>query len=630
MPAPSMAATSGRLEPKTLLLLSLLLPRLGGVLLRGPRGVGKSTLVRSLEGFLPGRRLLAVPPGIPEERLFGGLDWEAALHNGCRRFRPGLLARADGHVLFLDGVNRMDPGLLHRILDVSETGILRIEREGLSLVRPVAFSLIAALDPGEGGLSPALLDRFGLCADWSEAPSPAQRRRILADLLEREPSGPPGGPEKPETERSDADREVWRRRFEAAEGRLQRMEVPEEALRAAVSEAIGRECPGHRGEAALGRAAMAWAAWSGEEEVRSPHVREMAAYALHHRGLHPSEPPAPPSRPADVFDTPTPEPGLAPANAGKGQDSSGKRPDQSLGGIHTPSPGPPGTRREEDRPAHAVALPGGGPQDILAGYFGPEMAGGATPRSGTGSKGGRRHGDRALLRQGRSPGNSRMTPGSIDWDATLKRALLFQASRPAGKLRLNVRPEDIRFNPLKGPVGRILLFLVDASGSMGARRRMAAAKGSIQSALRRAYLCRDRVAMMAFRHRECRLLLPPTRSPDRAEHLLRDMATGGGTPLAHGLRQALEFGRTLKLRETTTPLHVLLFTDGRANVSLTGQDPVQEALQISERAAREGIAFTVVDTETGFVRLEMARELARGLGARYCRLDELDTGRPPP
>ena len=158
---------------------------------------------------------------------------------------------------------------------------------------------------------------------------------------------------------------------------------------------------------------------------------------------------------------------------------------------------------------------------------------------------------------------------------------------------------------------------------MGAKKRIAAAKGCIRAALKEAYLRRDRVALMAFRRKECRLLLPLTRSPALSEQLLREIPTGGETPLGLGLTKALEFHRKIKTRETAAPFHVLLFTDGRANSPLTGSNPFEESMDICAKAAKENIFFSVVDTETGFVRLGMAHKIARHLNASYCRIEDL-------
>jgi magnesium chelatase subunit D len=607
------SAVLGQESAQKALLLNLISPRIGGVLLTGAKGTAKSTLVRSLARLLPGTRIVTVPIGITEDRLLGGLDWQAAVQTGRKAFSPGLLAEAHGHILYLDEVNLMDERLVHTVLDAAECGEFRFERDGLSLSYPCAFSLAASMNPEEGGLSPQILDRFGVCVTMGVVEDPAQRREILRRSL---PYANESGLHGEWREKEDS----LALRIRESQSRISQLRIPTESLGLAVGLASAQDCVGHRGEIALCRAAKALAAWYGHTGVTESHIREIAALALDHRasglgkGAQPdmpadSEPePKSDSRPGskDATESRAGREGQADPAAAFGQDSASVTKNDPVASSRHPD--------EETR------------SGILEGYSAPQMPGKTFNRERPGAKNGRQHQAQSVLREGgRASGQRRPAgkPKGISWDATLKQALPRQAERRKGNLRVSIHPEDIRENKRKGKTGRILLFLVDASGSMGAHKRMAAAKGCIHAALKEAYLRRDRVALMIFRRRETRILLPLTKSPDLAERLLREIPTGGETPLALGIGDALAFCRKIMRRETATPIHILLFSDGRANVSTTGRNPIEETLDTCRSAEKEGVSFSIVDTESGFVRLGMARKIADQLNASYYHLEDL-------
>ncbi|HKP95736.1 MAG TPA: ATP-binding protein [Fibrobacteria bacterium] len=600
------SAVVGQEKAQKALCLNLISPGIGGALLMGSKGTAKSTLVRSLARLLPEARIFNVPVGITEDHLLGGLDWHAAIKTGRTVFSPGLLAEAHGHILYLDEVNLLDERLVHAVLDAAECGEVRFERDGLSLGYPCFFSLVASMNPEEGDLSPHLLDRFGLCVDMGAVEDPAQRTEILRRRLpfEKDPM---------------LFLQEWRKkenslaiRIRESQARMSQVRFPAELLGVAVGLSSAKGCAGHRGEIALCRAAKALAAWYGRSGVTERHIREIAAFALDHRASDlPKD--APPEAPAvSKSDSDPGSEGLKGAKRSRADATDPLERDVAAASKQD-------SVVSSRTPGEEIQF------GISEGYSAPETANSPFDREKSGAKSGRRHRTRSVLGRGRASGHRRPVgkPRSISWDATLKQALPRQAGRRKGNLCVSIRCEDIRENRRKGKTGRILLFLVDASGSMGAHRRMAAAKGCILAALKDAYLRRDRVALMVFRRRETRLLLPLAKSPDLAERLLREIPTGGETPLALGIGNALDFCRKIKARESATPIHVLLFSDGRANVSTTGRNPIEETLDICKTAAKENLSFTVVDTETGFVRLEMALKIADHLKASYRRLEDL-------
>lgn len=222
-------------------------------------------------------------------------------------------------------------------------------------------------------------------------------------------------------------------------------------------------------------------------------------------------------------------------------------------------------------------------------------------------------------------------------DATLRAAALrcVQGSRAAGEqgrivdspllLRssapLRILPADLRTKVRRARTGNLILFVVDASGSMGARQRMVAVKGAVLSLLLDAYQKRDRVGLIVFRGPGAELLVPPTNSVELAEQYLRQMPTGGRTPLAAGLQLAERvLGSHLQRDAALTPLLVLL-TDGRPNVGTPAQ-----LRYVALSLAQKRVASLVLDSEQGFVRMGAAREVAAWLNAEYLSLEQLRAG----
>jgi magnesium chelatase subunit D len=200
--------------------------------------------------------------------------------------------------------------------------------------------------------------------------------------------------------------------------------------------------------------------------------------------------------------------------------------------------------------------------------------------------------------------------------ATVRAAAPHQKKRGRERPGLVVRAQDLRENVREGREGNLIVFAVDASGSMAARKRMSAVKGAVLSLLSDAYQRRDKVALISFRGEGAHVMLPPTSSIELAASRLEDLPTGGRTPLAAGLAKADEVLRREGLRDAGRRPMLVLLTDGRAT---TGPDPREASVGL--RAL--GVASFVVDTEEGHVRLGMAAEVADALGARCLRLEEL-------
>ena len=212
----------------------------------------------------------------------------------------------------------------------------------------------------------------------------------------------------------------------------------------------------------------------------------------------------------------------------------------------------------------------------------------------------------------------------IAFDATIRAAAPYQKSRKSNGCAVVINKDDIREKVREKRVGNIFLFVVDASGSMGARERMRTVKGVIFKILMEAYQKRDKVGMIAFRKNKAEVLLPVTRSVDFAKKKLENLPTGGKTPLAKGLIKASDILDMLYRQDSTQEPVVILVTDGRATKGITnGSDPVNDAVSEAKKIGNRKLPVAVIDTESGFIKLGLAKKIAKEMGASYFHLDKM-------
>jgi magnesium chelatase subunit D len=605
------SALVGQETLRRALVLGVIQPLLGGVLIRGTKGVAKSTAVRALAALLPPIETVAgcpfhrapgedvpdwplpadaatvtrlvplveLPLGATEDRVLGSLHLEKALR-GERAFEPGLLAAANRGILYVDEVNLLPDHLVDILLDAAAGGVQHVEREGLSLQYPARFVLVGTMNPEEGDLRPQLLDRFGLVVDVADLADPADRAEAVRRRLAHEADPEAFAAGWRGADRAEADR------IEQARRLLPRVHVGDDLLREVSARCLAAGVEGLRADLTVCRAAGAWAAYQGRTEVGADDVEAVAELALAHRRTRPPEPPGGlgPREPAPRTEAPAQPPngpGSAPAAA----------PEQRFR-----SAGPFAATIRPD--ARSLA------RSPLAGRWR-----GAAPRAGVAA---------GLVRPYRSG-------WALSWSATLRAAAL----RDAGGGRLRLHGDDLRGRPRAGPAGCLLLFVLDASGSMAAWQRMRQTKAAVLALLLQAYQRRDRVALLTFRGRGAELVLPPTRGLRLARQVLEDLPVGGSTPLAHGLAAARRLIRGQQRRQPRQPVWTIVLTDGRTNVPLMTGDAWQDALAEAQALGASGAECLVVDTETGWPRFGRAGQLAEALTAP-CLAAEAVLGRPLP
>ncbi|MBD3242814.1 MAG: VWA domain-containing protein [Chitinivibrionales bacterium] len=638
------SAIVGQERLKRALVLCAVDPEIGGVLIRGEKGTAKSTAVRAIASLLPdievtdgcafscppagddnlcpdcrvsdrGRpavrrrvRVVDLPLNTTQDRLLGGIDFEGALRAGRYRLQPGLLAEANRGFLYVDEVNLLDDFLADALLDAAGSGRNVVEREGISLVHPARFVLVGTMNPEEGELRPQFLDRFGLCVNVTGI----RDENMRLELLRRR-------------EAFDANPGAFSARWEIADKATARGIARAREILSAVrvdarirsqAAALCREAgvAGHRGDIALVRAARAIAALDARKDIDETDVEEAAGYVLSHRtrtGTPDQQPPArrPPSS-RDHSAAPDAEQDARDSNTdprmSSGADTQGQ-------GGERPSGRPSGI---EDRIFEVGAS------------FRVRRFPHAHDRTMHGGVG-RRTRTRAGAHCGRQI-SSRIAHDVEDLSiaATLRAAAPYQRERREGRRGQGVivHQADYRRKVREKRIGNYVILAVDASGSMGARRRMIATKGAIQSLLLDTYRMRDKVALVTFRKSEAELVLPPGNSVVRASRLLARLPTGGRTPLAAGIAKAYECARNCLLRNQAGRPIVLLITDARPNQTLhEGASPVEELLALSGKAALDRrITWIVVDTEpAGFASLGLARTLAGAIGGHYYKIEEL-------
>ena len=679
-------AIVGQSDMKLALLLNTINPKIGGVLIRGKKGTAKSTAVRSLAALLPevtvlqgcpyscppeGRqglchwcqsgvndnppvkrqvRIVDLPVGATEDRLVGSLDIEAAIKTGDRSFEPGLIAATHRGILYIDEVNLLNDHLVDVLLDAAAMGRNYVEREGISVAHAAEFILVGTMNPEEGDLRPQLLDRFGLAVEVEGTLTGEERREVVRRRIAYE-----ADPFRFMARwRKEEERE--RRRLARSRRILPRVSTGEDILTLITDICAEFQVDGMRGDIVMYKTAGTIAAYQGRTKVTVEDVRQAARLTLLHRQRR--QPFQQPQMVTEQLDSmidelenkPNQRESSNKSNGGgeQGSDDSeshqpeDKSEDQPADEPQDGSPDEPEGESDQGPPQGSPlteeTFEVGEPVSLKALQLQPpdrraRMSTGRRAKTLSGSTTGRYVGAQATV--------GPVTDLALD--ATLRVAAPHQAGRRAGyspggsPTAFLIEPWDLREKVRETKTGSLIIFVVDASGSMGAQRRMVAVKGAILSLLLDAYQRRDRVAMIAFRGSGAQVILPPTGSVDLAQICLQEMPTGGRTPISQGLLKALELieAETIKDRDVL-PLLVLL-SDGRANVSLGSNSqsaPFAPSAQgelsaageveaVADLVHQQRISSVVIDTETGFIRLGLARPIADAMGADYLHLEDL-------
>lgn len=616
-------AIVGQEKLKKALMLNLINPKIGGVLICGEKGTAKSTLVRGIGNIIEGIEVVDLPLNITEDRLVGGIDIERAIKDGKRYIENGLLKKADKNILYIDEVNLLSEHIVNIILNVSSSKLNIVNREGISEIQESNFVLVGSMNPEEGSLRSQFIDRFGLYVEVEGNNDLSERVEIIKRRLDFEKN-----PNQYIKKYKDEE-ENLRQVIKFAKKRLDNIKVKDQAINIASQLVEKANCDGHRAEIILIETAKAIASLDNRTYINSQDLQEASELVLPHRIKN-----------QGINDKTNTNSDLESEN----QESNKEKKDEShdnkenldkdknemiseLDSELEENKEKEENNQSDNQSENNQNLDSNENEEIFdIGEIFKVRKISLKPldkkfRNGTG----KRSKTKTTLLQGRYVKYKlpKDKVRDLAFDATIRTAAIHQGTRKYNGLALNIEKSDIKERIREKRTGTSILFLVDASGSMGTNKRMEAVKGAVISLLSDAYEKRDKVGMVAFRKDKAELLLNITRSVELAKKELKDMPIGGKTPLSLGLEKGYNTLMQEHKKDKDTVSLMVVVSDGRATYSENGEDSFEEAIKVAKKIRDSDIQTIVVDCEQGFIKLEMARQLSDYLGATYYKIEDL-------
>ncbi|KAH9790028.1 Magnesium-chelatase subunit chlD [Citrus sinensis] len=615
-----LAAVVGQDAIKTALLLGAIDREIGGIAISGRRGTAKTVMARGLHAILPPIEVVVgsianadptcpdewedglaekveydtagnlktqiarspfvqIPLGVTEDRLIGSVDVEESVKTGTTVFQPGLLAEAHRGVLYIDEINLLDEGISNLLLNVLTEGVNIVEREGISFKHPCKPLLIATYNPEEGVVREHLLDRIAINLS-ADLPMTFEDRVAAVGIA---------------TQFQERSNEVFKM-------------VEEETDLAKTQIILARE---YLKDVAIGREQLKYLVM---EALRGGCQVELVILP---RSIINETPPEQQNQ--------QPPPPPPPQNQDSGEEEQNEEEDQEDENDEE------NEQQQEQLPEEFIFDAEGGLVDEKLLFFAQQ----AQRRRG---KAGRAK--NVIFSEDRGRYIKPMLPKGpikrLAVDATLRAAAPYQKlrrERDTQKTRkVFVEKTDMRAKRMARKAGALVIFVVDASGSM-ALNRMQNAKGAALKLLAESYTSRDQVSIIPFRGDSAEVLLPPSRSIAMARKRLERLPCGGGSPLAHGLSMAVRVGLNAEKSGDVGRIMIVAITDGRANISLkrstdpeatasdaprpSSQELKDEILEVAGKIYKAGMSLLVIDTENKFVSTGFAKEIARVAQGKY-------------
>jgi len=582
------AAIVGQEKAKLALICSAIDPTIGGVLLSGDKGTGKSTMVRAFSQVLPEievfdgcpfncnpynvavmcelckeraekgdlrvakrpMRVIDLPLSVSIDRLVGTIDLGRALKEGIRAIQPGILAEANRNILYIDEVNLLEDYLADVLLDSAALGWNVVEREGISLKHPAKFILIGSMNPEEGELRPQLLDRFGMFVPIEASTDVEERVEIVRRVTEFQ-KDPLSFYEKYKSQ----DEKL---RDSIINGRkiLQEVEVQEELMKLLAETIIQMGIKTHRAEITTVKAAKAIAAFEGRKSVSIEDLKRAMELTLPHR----------------IKSKPFEKPHLPELKLPKGGETKEKKePKESLEMME-----------KENYPGDSEKLFNSSQVEMKLG----------NSRDHSENYGNRTSRDCKITLIGEKQG----VPISFVPSTNGFHDVNILATLNSAALRgfpFKIEDEDIKINVRKARAPRLTAIILDSSGSMGVQKRISIAKGIAKKLVENSYKRRDWLSLIVFRGNEAEVLIKPTKNYEHIFEVIDSIPTGGRTPLPSALLKFISMTNSLK----NVHFKGILITDGKANVPIF-KDVEEDLITICKLLLKKGIKLEIFDTRT--------------------------------